>query len=68
MTNLPKTLTGLIKKHNDKIEFVDDERPTGDGYWVYLKHGWIFDHFTTFVHEYTIEQIKNAFSRVRKIK
>ena len=34
---LPHTLSVLRMKHQDRIAHIDDERDTGDGYWLYLK-------------------------------
>ena len=61
---LPHSLQVLLSRHQDKVDFVDDERDTGDGYWIYLKPGWIFDYSTTFIHESTVRNVSAAFKRV----
>ena len=61
---LPYSLQILLSRHQNKVDFVDDERDTGDGYWVYLKPGWIFDHSTTFIHESSVRDVAAAFKRV----
>ena len=50
------------------IESVDDERDTGDGYWVYLRPGYVFDSSTTFIHESTVADVKKALSRIGKVQ
>ena len=61
---LPYSLQVLLSRHRDKVGFVNDERETGDGCWIYLKLGWIFDHSTTFIHESTVRDVAAAFKRV----
>lgn len=49
--NLPKSLQRFASKITD----VSDERGSGDGYWVYLKKGWINTLSETHcIHEDTI--------------
>lgn len=47
---LPLSLRVLLQRHKDKIQWVDDERDTKDGYWIYLQDGWLFDRETTIIH------------------
>jgi len=61
---LPFALQAILSRHQEQVESVDDERDTGDGYWIYLKDGWVFDHSTTFIHETSIRSVAAAFKRV----
>ena len=63
---LPSSLQVLLSRHQNKVDLVDDERDTGDGYWIYLKPGWIFDHSTTFIHESSVRAVAAAFKRVSR--
>lgn len=63
---LPISLQALLHRHKDKIQWVDDERDTKDGYWIYLQDGWLFDRETTIIHEYTVDAVAAAFKRVSR--
>jgi hypothetical protein len=43
---------------------IDNETQYGDGYWVYLKDGLIFDNDTHIVHEYSIKALRDSMKRV----
>ena len=66
MTGLPFAMQVLISRNQDKVDSIDDERGTKDGYWIYLKDGWIFDHSTSFIHESSVKAATAAFKRVRR--
>jgi hypothetical protein len=64
---LPTGLQHLLSRHQHQIDYVDDERDTKDGYWIYLSNGWMFDHDTTVIHEHSISAVREAFKRVHRI-
>lgn len=47
----------LLKKYGHMIESISDERGNGDGIWVYLKDGFIWDNDTHQVHEETWQEV-----------
>ena len=47
-----------------RIALIDDERESGDGYWVYLKDGFSFDGDSHVFSESTIKDIKKSLTRV----
>lgn len=60
-----KSLPASIRKWHAVIDDVSDERDNGDGYWVYLKSGWINTmHEVHMVHEDTLgecaEQLRHS--------
>lgn len=56
----PKTLRQWADQHSDVIEEISTEGV--DGYWLYLKPGWIdIEAGTHQLHEYTVERIKQRF-------
>ena len=63
--SVPHSLEVVLSRHQNQVESVDDERETGDGYWIYLKDGWIFDSSTTFIHESSVKTVIQAFKLVR---
>jgi hypothetical protein len=59
-----QNLPASIRRFHAIIEDVSDERDNEDGYWVYLKSGWINKlHEVHMVHEDTLaecaDQLKN---------
>jgi len=58
-----KSIQALLKK-DKRIAFIDDEREFGDGYFVYLKDGFSFDHDTHVFSENTIREVKESLTRV----
>jgi hypothetical protein len=63
----PKTLTNLLKSHADRVDEISDERGNGDGYWIYLKPGWINPLLGAhLVHEYTVKDCMEHFKTVCK--
>ena len=67
-STLPSSLVAALAGKQQYIESVDDERDTGDGYWVYLRPGYVFDSSTTFIHESTVADVKKALSRIGKVQ
>lgn len=67
-STLPSSLVAALAAKQQYIESVDDERDTGDGYWVYLRPGYVFDSSTTFIHESTVADVKKALSRIGKVQ
>ena len=62
---MKKTLSDLLAKHPDKIDEISDESWNDDGYWVYLKPGWICSSSETHcVHEWDMADLKSAFRDV----
>ncbi len=59
--SLPATLQLLRVRHQNKIDVIDDERDTDDGYWLYLKRGWQFDG-AHLIHEYTVSALCKTFN------
>ena len=61
---LPRTLAGLAS--HPWVESVDDERKEelGDGLWVYLKSGFVWDGTTSHIHESTVREACQAFRDV----
>ena len=51
--SLPFSLQVVLSRYQDQVDHVDDERPTGDGYWVYLRPGWVY--FTHLLAAYKAE-------------
>lgn len=48
-----------MKINDTRIEAISDERATGDGIWLYLKPGWVWDE-VHFVHEDTVRACRQA--------
>ena len=62
---MKKTLQNILDKHPNKVSEVDDESASGDGYWVYLKPGWICSSSETHcVHEWNMRDLLSAFRDV----
>jgi len=68
---MSKTLNRLLA--NPRVESVSDESSGGDGYWVYLNHGWQRGNFPGtpstpgggnsnlhIVHEWTMREVLTA--------
>lgn len=51
---LPKTIASLPQKYLDAISSTSDERKCGDGFWIYLKDGYISNLECGTIHEWTI--------------
>ena len=59
----PRTLAQL--KAHPWVAGIDDETDSGNGWWLYLKEGyWSPEMETTSLHEMTIRQLCDVFSRV----
>lgn len=56
---LPRTLAGLAS--HPWVKCVSDERELGDGLWVYLKPGFVWDGTTSHIHESTVREACQAF-------
>lgn len=56
MENYPKLIANLPQKYLDAISDVSDERNCGDGYWIYLKPGFISNLECGIVHEHSIKK------------
>jgi len=66
-----RTIDRLPKIHKKKIESVSDERSLGNGIWIYLKDGFLWDGETSQVHENTVTEAvrelkQNVFTDVKK--
>ena len=63
---MKKTLQRLVARYPDKIEEVSDEDQMGNGYWLYLKPGWIRDSCDEVhsVHEWNMRDLAVAMRRV----
>ncbi|MBU0494621.1 MAG: hypothetical protein KKA73_06515 [Chloroflexi bacterium] len=66
LTGLPSTLQTLITQYQDRIAQVDDERATGDGYWVYLAAGFADEDGGTILHEYTVKDLRRRLQHSRR--
>ncbi|HNT25846.1 MAG TPA: hypothetical protein PKM21_15870 [Anaerolineales bacterium] len=63
---LPKSLARLLEKHPDKIETIENETDTGDGYWLYLRPGWCTDDLGShIIHDDTAEKLVSLFRYVQ---
>ena len=59
----PRTLTQL--RNHPWVEGIDEE--DDNGYWLYLKEGfWSPEMETTSLHEMTVRELCDVFSRVEK--
>ena len=63
-STLPSALQTFCVRNQNKIDIADDDRTSGDGYWIYLSPGWVFDGDCHIVHEYTVKDVIKAFKRV----
>lgn len=56
----PRTLRALI--NDPRVASFSDERQgyCNDGLWLYLMPGWVYDHHTNTVHEYTVAECCQA--------
>jgi hypothetical protein len=62
--SLPKTIQHLVD--DPRIQSVDDERDTGDGYWIYLEPGHQDgESYLHLIHEWTV---KDLLRKVRGIE
>lgn len=57
-----KTLEKLARRHPDQIESVEHDE---DGYWVYLKDGWVSALGTYILHEDTVKDILAEFAMIQ---
>ena len=61
----PKTLTNLVMKHPNKVDYIGDERGSNNGYWIYLKPGWTADvGGAHHVHEFSVKECMSYFRGV----
>ena len=44
------TIPGNLRRFAAKIEDVEDARASQNGWWIYLKQGWIHQHDTHQIH------------------
>lgn len=52
--SLPKTLAKLLA--DPRVDEILDERGDGNGYWIYMAHGWINTFSETHcIHEMTVK-------------
>ena len=63
MTSAPRTVREL--SDHPAVKVVSNETATQDGYWVYLKHGYVWDGTTSHVHEPTVKACCEAMADVR---
>lgn len=61
-----KTLRYLLERYPDKIDEVNDESRSGDGYWLYLKPGWAryMAGEVHCVHEWNMADLKEGMKEV----
>jgi hypothetical protein len=59
---MSKTLKRLAEKHPDKIESVDHD---SDGYWIYLRDGWLTGEPSHTIHEDTVKDCLIEFRGIR---
>lgn len=60
------TFNQIPKKYRHMVKEITDERDAGDGIWVYLNKGFLWDNEVNVVHEQTPEAVIEAFSNVNK--
>ena len=63
MSSLPRTVREL--SDHPAVHVVSNETATQDGYWVYLKPGYVWDGTTSHVHEPTVKGCCEAMADVR---
>jgi|TARA_R100000479_G_scaffold167898_1_gene108545 hypothetical protein len=63
MASAPRTLREL--SDHPAVHVVENETDTQDGYWVYLKPGYVWDGTTSHVHEPTVKACCEAMADVR---
>ena len=63
MASAPRTLREL--SDHPAVDVVENETDTQDGYWVYLKPGYVWDGTTSHVHEPTVKACCEAMADVR---
>ena len=63
MASAPRTLRDL--RNHPAVKVVSNETDTQDGYWVYLKPGYVWDGTTSHVHEPTVKACCEAMADVR---
>lgn len=51
------TKAKVLKDYGHMIKSISDERGSGDGIWVYLKDGYVWDGETQTVHEDTWKEV-----------
>lgn len=65
---MKKTLQRLLDRYPDKIQEISDEGggEYGDGYWIYLKPGWIREEFDAVhnVHEWNMRDLERSMRRI----
>lgn len=54
----------MVKIVDPRIEEISDERSSGDGIWLYLKPGFIWDNSVHVVHENTVKACREALKYV----
>ena len=63
MASAPRTVREL--SDHPAVHVVSNETATQDGYWVYLKPGYVWDGTTSHVHEPTVKACCEAMADVR---
>ena len=63
MASAPRTLREL--SDHPAVDVVENETDTQDGYWLYLKPGYVWDGTTSHVHEPTVKACCAAMADVR---
>jgi hypothetical protein len=61
---LPKSLQPLVQ--DPRVDEIRDERATGDGYAVYLKHGWRMPEMIAAVRGYTVREVLNTSKAIER--
>lgn len=59
------SLDTLWSRNQNIISSVSDEKSSGDGYWVYLRPGYVCDELHL-IHENTIAAVKKKFAKIQK--
>jgi hypothetical protein len=55
-----------LRRFASKIEDIEDARAVDNGWWVYLKPGWIWQGETHQIHEDTLKDCAEAFDFVER--
>lgn len=62
LESMPKSVRDFLSKHTDKVEEVSNEAAGGNGYWIYLKEGWVNkDMGSRTINENTAAEVIRAF-------
>lgn len=63
LETVPATLQALCRKNADKVCAVSNETGYGNGYWIYLRPGWVWEG-SHCIHEDTVALCRRRFRHV----